>query len=73
MNEARITDPIKAQAAIAYLISEGWGIDLHALKQSLPDKTIRPDDWLNIANGCMDYVMGELAKEKVIPIARFRK
>lgn len=72
MKENKITDKINAQAAIAYLISEGFGIDLHTINKTIPGG-LTDQDWLNIANGCRDWVMNRLAEGKVIPIARFRK
>ena len=64
-------DPMKAKAAIAHLISEGWRIDLHEANQKV-EGGLKDADWLAIANGCLDHVMNELAKDKVIPIARFK-
>lgn len=72
MKEQKITDPTKAKAAVAHLLSEGWKIDLHALNKDIPGG-LNDQDWLGIANGCMDAVMNELAKDKIIPIARFRR
>lgn len=72
MTEARITDPVKAQAAVAYLIAEGWQMNLHELHKSIPGG-LQPQDWLALANGCMDFVMNKLAEDKVIPIARFKR
>lgn len=72
MKENKITDPVKAQAAVAYLISQGWGIDLATINREIPGG-LQPEDWLRIANVCMSYCMDALAAEKVIPIGRFRK
>lgn len=72
MVKSEITDPTKAQAAIAYLISEGWKIDLHELKTTLPGG-LQAQDWLDIANKCLDFVMDRLAEDKVIPISRFKR
>lgn len=70
MRENKITDVIKAQAAIAYLISEGWAINIAELNKTLPGG-LKGEDWLNIANGCLDHYMNELDKHKVIPISRY--
>lgn len=72
MKEKRITNHIKAQAAIAFLIAEGWQLDLHKMHSEIPGG-LQPQDWIDIANGCLDHVMNALAEDKVIPIARFRK
>jgi hypothetical protein len=72
METKKITDPVRAQAAIAFLISEGWQIDLAALNKEIPGG-LTPADWLRIANGCLDYCMDRLAEDKVVPIGRFRK
>ena len=72
LKENKIVDPTKAKAAIAYLISEGWGIDLHGIAKTIPGG-LTDSDWLEMANGCMAHVMNELAKDKVIPLAKFQR
>lgn len=70
MKKAKFTDHIKAQAAIAWLISEGWGIDLAKLNKEIPGG-LKPQDWIAMANECMDWCFNKMAEDKVIPIARF--
>jgi hypothetical protein len=72
LRERQFTDPMSAKAGIAYLISEGWQIDLYGLNKSLPGG-ITDRDWMNIANHCMNFLLEQVAKEKVIPIARFKR
>lgn len=71
MEQLKFKDPIKAQAAIAYLISQGWGIDLAGLRNKMGED-LKDKDWIDIANGCLDFTMSELAKTKVIPIFGFK-
>lgn len=68
----KITDPHKAQAAIAYLIAQGWGIDLAKMNKEIPGG-LQSQDWIDIANGCLDFVMKKIEDGKVIPIMLFRK
>lgn len=72
MERKKITDPVRAQAAVAYLIAEGWKIDLEAINKQLPGG-LQSQDWLSIANGCMDYCFEVMAKEKVVPIMSYLK
>lgn len=71
MRQNKFNNPIKAQAAIAYLISQGWKINLAEVRTRLGED-LKPEDWLNIANHCLDFTMNELAKDKVIILGNFR-
>lgn len=72
LKPSRIRDPIKAQAAIAMLISQGWEIDLARIQKELPGG-LQEKDWLDIANGCLTAVLDRLEADKVIPIAAFTR
>lgn len=72
MKQPKITDPIKAQASIAYLIANGFKIDLFELNRDIPGG-LQSDDWIAIAEFCATFVFDELAKQKVIPLNAFAK
>lgn len=72
MKQPKISDPVKAQAAIAYFISMGFKIDLFGLNKDLPGG-LQSEDWLAIANHCATWVFDELGKEKVIPMNIFSR
>jgi hypothetical protein len=72
MDKVQFKDPKKAQAAIAFLIAEGWGIDLAKLNKELPGG-IQDKDWLAIANGCLNWCLDRMAEDKIIPIEQFSK
>lgn len=72
MKQPKISDPVKAQAAIAYFISMGFHIDLFKINKELPGG-LQSQDWIEIANHCSAWVFDELAKEKVIPLDVFAK
>jgi hypothetical protein len=58
--------------AIAFLIAEGWEINLAQANKEIPGG-LTANDWLNIANHCLGFVNEKLAENKIIPISRFRK